>query len=141
MEDNRKGTWEDVTGECKVKLNYTGYGFGGGVYVEHGENLVISYGAEAHDESGVDYRVSFSNDRYQGYFKVEHFIPKPKWVDVTQGCELKLEDGYINVMHGGVFVAEIGQKVIDLEYDGYRVTSRPTEDDDSGFFKVEKRNG
>ena len=100
MGDDRKGTWEDVTGECKVKPNYTGCGFGGGVYVEHDENLVISYGAEAHDESGVGYRVSFSNDRYQGYFKVEHFIPDPEPV-IAYKAVIERDGEYVSTFTGG----------------------------------------
>ncbi len=98
MEDKR-GTWGDVTEECKVKPNYTGHGFGSGVYVEHDENLVISYGAEAHDESGDDYRVSFEKDRYQGYFKVEHFIPDPEPV-IAYKAVIEVDGEYVSTFIG-----------------------------------------
>ena len=81
MEDNRKGTWEDVTKECALELN--GTGLGSYVTVRHNNNVMAHLGqvgeiSGLHDKE--EYRVTFAAQRegYTGHFTVEHFTPDPE---------------------------------------------------------------
>ena len=145
MEDDKKGTWADVTEECAV--DDTGHcGF---VTVKHNE---ITVGWLGHRVEGSKFQKNYrmtsnldSNDgRYGdcGAFKVEHFIPDPEWVDVTD--EMRWEKGaagYANVFHGNVCILSVGSRIHE-DFGGkagYRVTV--IDEGLAGQIKVEKRNG
>ena len=148
MEDDKKGTWADVTEECAV--DDTGHcGF---VTVKHNE---ITVGWLGHRVEGSKFQKNYrmtsnldSNDgRYGdcGAFKVEHFIPDPEWVDVTEECTLRFgyTKNHVVVVHDSVAVLSLGDKAYEERDNnaahGYRVIFE--KNDFQGYFKVEKRNG
>ena len=159
MEDNRKGTWEDVTKECELQLDTSNSDTGKYVvYVRHGSggpNIRAALGTEIQGWIVEGARGGRNDARYRlvqtgsvgalhcGSFRIEHFTPDPKeeWVDVTDElhAEMGLE-GYVNVWHGEICVLSFGSR--RHEYSGgkanYRVTT--TETGSAGRFKVEKRN-
>ena len=102
MEDNRKGTWEDVTDECIIDDN----GVCGFVEVRHNG---VTVGWLGHRVEGSlfqgNYRMTSSLDpedaRYGdcGKFKVEHFTPDPEPVIAYKA--VRVENGeYLSVLTG-----------------------------------------
>ena len=162
MEDNRKGTWEDVTGECTVDLDGDEVGT---VNVRHpGREIRLTlYGnsmkpwaaqggadflTEEHKDEANSYRVT-ANPESNG-FKVEHFIPDPKeeWVNVTEECKVRTYNfptlgSWFALEHKGNAVAHLGAETKILARDNYRVTlddfGKGT-NHHPGHVKVEKRN-
>ncbi len=161
MEDNRKGTWEDVTGECTVDLSEEEKGT---VNVRHPDNAIrlvlrgssmerwaVQGGAtfltEEHENAANSYRVV--DNPKSNSFRIEHFIPDPKeeWVDVTMDCEPCMYLAYdesessVEVKHEGcVVVAFGGGKPFVPSHYGYRVTFSTGGVLTAGAIKVEKRN-
>jgi len=156
MEDNRKGTWEDVTGECEV--SWYSFSMGGYAEVRHNGNAIAFIGPKVRICETPDYRVLNTDtvgDSYTGYMKVERFIPdpKPEWIDITAECNLTFkghESGhYIRIGYDGDLEDEalgyVGETVEMNSPSRYRITTHPRKIDrgglDSGCIKVEKRNG
>ena len=160
MEDNRKGTWEDVTEECTVDLDEDEVGT---VNVRHpGREIRLTlYGnsmkpwaaqggadflTEEHKDEANSYRVT-ANPESNG-FKVEHFIPdpEPEWVDVTDDCEVETSSNQgglcARVSHKGNALAFLGTKVSDWTSDrnGYRLIAWPATGGESGGIRIEKQN-
>ncbi len=93
MEDNRKGTWEDVTGECA--LHWHSYSLGGYAEVQHKGNTIAFLGTETRISDNRNYRVvnnGSTGASHTGYFKVEHFIPDPEPVIAYKA--VRVENGH-----------------------------------------------
>ncbi len=111
MEDNRKGTWEDVTEECAV--DDTGHcGF---VTVKHNEITVGWLGrrVEGSKFQGNYRMTSTDNGRHGdcGAFKVEHFIPDPEPV-IAYKAVIERSGMWASVTHyHGVLVYAVGETV------------------------------
>ncbi len=160
MEDNRKGTWEDVTGECTLKWWEDAFdGTKGHIDIKHDGQRVAIVGhqvnADVGGAFGGEYRVITTPDgTYSGTIKVEHFTPdpEPEWTDITAECHLTFgehESGYyIRIGYDDEIenkaLGYVGDKV-EMSYPhDYRITAYPRKvrrDYDSGCIKVEKRNG
>ncbi len=153
MEDDRKGTWEDVTEDCTLDWWTNSWNNSRGhIDVNHNGHRVAIVGHQVNTDVGSvweqrgEYRVTTAPDgRHSGTIKVEHFIPdpEPEWVDVTYECEVEWKrTGNIYLWHKGVAVAIVAHRVntaMGRNAENYRVT---TQDGGnlSGRIKVEKRN-
>ncbi len=137
MEDNRKGTWEDVTGECKAVIKCQGGSYW--VEIQHGPatNVRLTLSPKftpwaVHDgkfSDGVyrDYRVLDNGGGLEtGGFRIEHFIPDPEPVIAYKAVRVD-EDGVmrsilcgatdVNYMSDGRQLDyEIGQNVDGGQY-------------------------
>ena len=156
MEDNRKGTWEDVTNYCGTRSSVDG----GTFYVCYPGKGYVRALLSKHGISGhcVEGGVAGDSPNAKGYrlvrptadtWAVEHFIPDPEeeWVDVTMECAPYMYRAYdgsesnVEVRHDGNIVATLGG---DEPYvpgkDDYRVTFARDGVLMSGSIKVEKRN-
>ena len=97
MEDNRKGTWEDVTGECTLdwaNLNNDG----GNISVDHNGIGVawVGWGVKDGWFDHEEYRITTAPEsdgvkQRAGAIKVEHFIPDPEPVIAYKA--VRVEDG------------------------------------------------
>ncbi len=151
MEDNRKGTWEDVTGECTVDDT----GIAGFVEVRH-DGVTVGWLGHRVESSKFqeNYRMTSSLDPEDardgncGAFMVEHFIPdpEPEWVDVTDDCVVETSSNQgglcARVSHRGNALAFLGTKVSDWTSDrnGYRLIAWPATGGESGGIRIEKQN-
>ena len=151
MEDNRKGTWGDVTEECK--LTWHRYPLGAYAEVRHDNRSIAFLGPKLRISENRDYRVvneDGTSDDHTGYMRVEHFIPdpEPEWVDVTEECTVRTYNfgasgSWFALEHEGNSVAHLGAETKILARFNYRTTlddfgkGSPTH---AGHIKVEKRN-
>ena len=139
MEDNRKGTWEDVTGECEV--HWYSFSMGGYAEVQHSERSIAFLGPAVVVCKDPNYRVANGGGglNHPGYMRVEHFIPEPEWVDVTDECVAEVHLRRVDLIHNGICVALMGHQVntdCGTSAKDYRVTTiPPVHDTFSGFLK------
>ena len=159
MGDNRKGTWEDVTGECELRWPM-GTNRGKWLELHHGGSARALLGPGAIQPYGGsrEYRIieNPGDTHYTcGTFRIEHFIPdpEPEWTDITAECHLTFAEhesghyiriGYSGGGYNGEAVGYVGEKVETNSPFKYRITTHPRKIDrgglDSGCIKVEKRN-
>ena len=152
MGDNRKGTWEDVTEECKLRWpigtkrgKWLELHHGGSARALLGPGAIQSYGGSG------EYRIieNPGDTHYTcGTFRIEHFIPdpEPEWVDVTDDCVVETSSNQgglcARVSHRGNALAFLGTEVSDWTSDrnGYRLIAWPATGGESGGIRIEKRN-
>ena len=151
-DEAKRGAWENVTEECTLEWWKDAFdGTKGHIDIQHDGQRVAIVGHQVNADVGGafgqrgEYRVLTTPDgTYSGTIKVEHFIPEPEWVDVTEECTVRLGGrGSAAVCHNGVAVLSFGERVYKEDANcrryGYRVTLE--EGAFQGYFKVEKRNG
>ena len=152
MEDNRKGTWEDVTNYCGTRSSvdggtlyvcYPGKGYVRALLGKHGiYGHCVEGGAAGDSPNARGYRLARPT---ADTWAIEHFIPDPEWVDVTEECTLRFgyTKNHVVVVHDSVAVLSLGDKAYEERDNnaahGYRVIFE--KNDFQGYFKVEKRNG
>ena len=112
MEDNRKGTWEDVTGECTVDLSQEEKGTVNVRYPGREIRLVLNgHGMEPWAaQGGVDFVTEQYQDEAKSYrvvvnsksgsFTVEHFIPDPEPV-IAYKAVIEVDGEWVSTWAGG----------------------------------------
>ena len=151
MEDNRKGTWVDVTEDCGTRpasddsclyVCYPGKGYVRALLGKHGiYGHCVEGGVAGDSPNARGYRLARPT---ADTWAIEHFTPEPEWVDVTDECVAEVNARRVSLMHNGICVALMGHQVNTdcgtLAKD-YRVTTIPSVHNTfSGFLKVERRN-
>ena len=108
MEDDRKGTWADVTGECTLKWWEDAFdGTKGHIDIQHDGQRVAIVGHQVNADVGSafgqrgEYRVITTPDgTYSGTIKVEHFIPDPEPV-IAYKAVIEVDGEWVSTWAGG----------------------------------------
>ena len=157
MEDDRKGTWEDVTEDCGTRLAsddsclyvcYPGKGYVRALLGKHGiYGHCVEGGVAGDSPNAKGYRLARPT---ADTWAIEHFIPgpEPEWTDITRDCVLSWVGPPGRVC---IRIADEADKAIGYVGDTpevnntrrYRITVLPHESDaaDCGYIRIEKRNG
>ncbi len=101
MEDNRKGTWEDVTKKCSVQWNSYSAGSYAGVW--HDRAAIAWLGKIPAVVPNPNYRVTFPDgigELHSGYLKVEHFTPDPEPV-IAYKAVIEVDGEWVSTWAGG----------------------------------------
>ncbi len=119
MEDNRKGTWEDVTEECALEWwEEASDGTKGHINIQHDGQRVAIVGHQVNADVGGgagrrgEYRViTIPDGKHSGSIKVEHFTPDPEPV-IAYKAVIERSGMWASVTHyHGVLVYAVGETV------------------------------
>ncbi len=120
MEDDRKGTWEEITRECEIDWG-SGEKLPTNIRVQHNGDTIAYIGGKCTQQLSCteDYRVTAPSQNtglQAGAIKVEHFIPDPEPVIAYKAVRVD-EDGVMRSILCGATDANYMSDGRQLDYE------------------------